>query len=384
MKKFLFGIALLFVAGNLMAQDVEDIFTIRYHNANQKNVLELAEGETTQIVISINSRTTNSYIGGQLDLVLPKGITVPVNANTGAYRMFKMGDIADRQITYYDPDEEDYVTTTIAPFNVTPNIPMDDDKQIIRDEEGNSIFRVLIYQMEQLNDGDFFRFPDKSQDILRIVLQAEEGYRSDVCPIRIKDAKLNVSSSDKHLIPTSSFISYAIGDSGFGTLSLNEPLDFTEAGVSAYAVSDLAEKFATLTEVKKVEAGTPIVIKGDAGIYVLPVLEGDAEAISTNLLKGTPTSETVTADVHTFALATKDAGTGFYRVKAGVEIPQYKAYLEEAATANEFFLFEDATGINTMEKAAAESDVYTITGVKVNNTAQKGIYIQNGKKVVVK
>ena len=45
-----------------------------------------------------------------------------------------------------------------------------------------------------------------------------------------------------------------------------------------------------------------------------------------------------------------------------------------------------ATGINGVEAngAAAAKQVYTLTGIKVNGKAQKGIFIVNGKKVVLK
>jgi len=43
------------------------------------------------------------------------------------------------------------------------------------------------------------------------------------------------------------------------------------------------------------------------------------------------------------------------------------------------------TGINGVEAdATAAKQVYTLTGIKVNGKAQKGILIINGKKVVVK
>lgn len=42
------------------------------------------------------------------------------------------------------------------------------------------------------------------------------------------------------------------------------------------------------------------------------------------------------------------------------------------------------TGINTINAVSADNSFYTLQGVKVNGKAAKGLYIKNGKKVVVK
>ena len=49
------------------------------------------------------------------------------------------------------------------------------------------------------------------------------------------------------------------------------------------------------------------------------------------------------------------------------------------------FLFDDMNGISeTMVFNSTSGDVYTISGVKVTGTLQKGLYIINGKKVVIR
>ena len=250
------------------------------------------------------------------------------------------------------------------------------------DYDGNEgyFYRVVIYPT-QVNEGT--SFPTTSADLLRLTLQHTGEASSDICPILIKNIKLNVTSSDSYKYKQDAYIEYKVGEAGYSTLCVDADLDFSAGALKAFTMSELGTSFATLTDVAQVPANAPVVIKGEAGFYKLTQFDGDAEAISTNLLKGTPDGE-ITAGANTFAIAKKDKGTGFYRVQEGVVIPQYKAYVENATAANDFFVFEDATGINSVEKAAAETNVYTITGVKVSNTAQKGIYIQNGKKVVVK
>ena len=49
------------------------------------------------------------------------------------------------------------------------------------------------------------------------------------------------------------------------------------------------------------------------------------------------------------------------------------------------FLVEDeATAITGAKMNAQQENVYNLSGQKINNQLKKGIYIVNGKKVVVK
>ena len=58
--------------------------------------------------------------------------------------------------------------------------------------------------------------------------------------------------------------------------------------------------------------------------------------------------------------------------------------LEEAAIGNELLIqAEGVTGINAIRKEAENGKVYDLNGRQVK-TPRKGVYIINGKKVVVK
>ena len=63
-----------------------------------------------------------------------------------------------------------------------------------------------------------------------------------------------------------------------------------------------------------------------------------------------------------------------------------KAYLclTEEQTANFLILVDETTAIRNIETAESANEVYTINGVKVKGELQRGIYIINGKKTVVK
>ena len=74
-----------------------------------------------------------------------------------------------------------------------------------------------------------------------------------------------------------------------------------------------------------------------------------------------------------------------YKLSATGTIGAHKAYLVGSASAPDFFLFSDATGISEIEKMrnVENETFYDLQGRRVAQPT-KGLYIVNGKKVVIK
>ena len=100
-------------------------------------------------------------------------------------------------------------------------------------------------------------------------------------------------------------------------------------------------------------------------------------------LTGTMTS--ITNPGNAYVLNGKN-GAGFYKLKTTGTIGANKAYLtySDPTLAREFFLFDEATGIEmpTVEDVNADAVVYDLQGRRVVNPT-KGLYIVNGKKVFI-
>ena len=101
-----------------------------------------------------------------------------------------------------------------------------------------------------------------------------------------------------------------------------------------------------------------------------------------NLLVGTLAPTIVAANAY-YGLS----GDTFKKVNAGT-VPAGKALLpaSEVGEARQLtFVFEDVQGISTVEHTALTTDdaIYSISGQRVS-TPKKGLYIMNGKKVLVK
>jgi len=157
-------------------------------------------------------------------------------------------------------------------------------------------------------------------------------------------------------------------------------------GLKAYIVtkveSGTASGTATLTEVPTIKANTPYILKGTAGqTYTLTGAEGvpDPEG---NLLKISDSN----TGYGVYVLA-KPAGKeiGFYKWTGG-SLGAGRVYLDTTTAAPDFIGFSsETTGIAAVTNNAQTTTgwVYNLQGQRVSQPT-KGLFIVNGKKVVVK
>ena len=173
---------------------------------------------------------------------------------------------------------------------------------------------------------------------------------------------------------------------GYSTYCSENRLDISKTtGVTAYIVNNVTETTVELQEVSVIPAETGFILKGTGNaLYDLYKTEGVADDVSGNQLHGTLTA--TLAPSNTFALSTKKGVTGFYPVNTGLMIPAHKAYLTATGSmARSLSIDGEVTGILNVDSYvnAIPSEYYSIHGIKVVRPT-KGIYISNGKKVVIK
>ena len=175
---------------------------------------------------------------------------------------------------------------------------------------------------------------------------------------------------------------------GYSTYCSENRLDISKTtGVTAYIVNNVTETTVELQEVSVIPAETGFILKGTGNaLYDLYKTESAADDVSGNQLHGTLTE--LSAPANTFALSTKKGVTGFYPVNTGLMIPAHKAYLTVSGNNNlaRALVFDGkTTGIMNADSHVdvIPSEYYSIHGIKVERPT-KGIYISNGKKVVIK
>ena len=150
-----------------------------------------------------------------------------------------------------------------------------------------------------------------------------------------------------------------------------------------------------LTEVasKEIPAGQGVVLKSSSSTITLTPATTTV-TYSDNQLLGTDAALATPANAYCLSKETSGSsprGVGFYTYTLAT-IPAHKAYLVVAggpSTSRGFLGFDEddnTTGIGLPEAVVIEGDgpVFDLSGRRVMGQPQKGIYVKNGKKFVIK
>ena len=188
------------------------------------------------------------------------------------------------------------------------------------------------------------------------------------------------------------FISVTISSAEYATLYYSDKAFEIPEGVTAQIVTGVSDKsieFENLDGI--IPAGTGVVLNGPQGTYDFKVVYVNSVAPVNNKLKGYDASHLTEGGDKYYKLTVKDDKVGFYWGEENGEAFEsgaHKAYLALSADeAKEMGYFFDGlvTEIRSIGTETVNGDIYTIGGVRVKaDKLQKGIYIVNGKKMVVK
>lgn len=181
------------------------------------------------------------------------------------------------------------------------------------------------------------------------------------------------------------------------TFCANKNLDFSQTeDVKAYTATGYYDGTLTITRVINAPAGTGLLMKGSTGIYEIPVAVTTGYYI--NLLHGVKEDTTITPTEGNYTnllLGSRNGVVSFYRIGTAGTLEAGKAYLQlptnilEAVPANaplRIVAEDNTTGISEVMSEgtmATQSHVYNLQGQRIGQP-QQGLYIMNGKKVVIK
>ena len=148
-----------------------------------------------------------------------------------------------------------------------------------------------------------------------------------------------------------------------------------------------------LTEVtgREIPAGKGVVLKSSAATITLTPTT-TTQTLEGNELTGVDDATAAPSNAYCLSKETTGSarGVGFYTYTG--TIPAHRAYLVVAggpSLARGFLGFSDddnTTGISLPEAVVIENDgpIYDLSGRRIIGQPQKGIYVKNGKKVVIK
>lgn len=193
------------------------------------------------------------------------------------------------------------------------------------------------------------------------------------------------------------------GEFNYATLFYSDKNLVIPEGIGAYTAT-VANGNVTLEEVKEIiPAGTAVVLKtasklSEATDFSFAVTNETGASAENNMLRGSDEDATINAEGYKYYMlslngASEENSIGFYWDKnsnSGTQLntKAHKAYLavpQEAAQAKGYPFGNDATGINGVSVSADEKagEVFDLQGRRVARPV-KGIYIVNGKKIVIK
>ena len=184
-----------------------------------------------------------------------------------------------------------------------------------------------------------------------------------------------------------------------GTMVTLYDMDFSDnEGIKAYTATSTGENESAVvfTRINKVPAYTPVLIYKDGGATsdISFVNAGEADTPdASNMLKagtGAAVATNPTSGTYNYILSKSSSEEvyGFFYAN-NVVVPVTKAYLQVTgvgASSRLSIIFDDqeTTGIGRVEsKTTKDATIYNLNGQRVNAPA-KGLYIVNGKKIIIK
>ena len=183
----------------------------------------------------------------------------------------------------------------------------------------------------------------------------------------------------------------AVGESEYATLFL----DFNAAiptGVEAYIVKadGINKDFVTLTQFTGVlPANTGVIVKAKEGNYDFVASTETPADVTGNLLEGSVTDKNIEREA--YVLGVVDGVVGLYKALASGTSwlnNANRAYLPAvpgaSGSASLRFNFGGTTGVEKVEIRNEKEEIYDLTGRRVNEITKAGVYVVNGKKVLVK
>ena len=193
--------------------------------------------------------------------------------------------------------------------------------------------------------------------------------------------------------------SVTVSAAGYATyVNSDYNLDFSETAIKAYKVKVNKKGVATMTKVDAVPAGTPVLLYAEGGeTEDIPVTTGAAAVIDNDLVAGTSTTAsegvpTIDGDYTNMILNNIDSKIGFYFAN-NQKVATNRAYLHidtdlapDAVEGSRMVMVfaDETTGIQVVNsEGLTVNGFYNLSGQRVNQPT-KGLYIVNGKKVIMK
>lgn len=272
------------------------------------------------------------------------------------------------------------------------------------DYDGVSNLALIVYDKNVKEDsyGDYRAFRTfKGNDNQTLF------FRSDREDPTIRPTSTGNRSKEKNQLRIRMADKITMNGLGIMSYASDNVLDFSNVGeltahyASSFAATANNAGVLTMTQVETTPAGEGLMLKGTANetFYVPALFNLTPEALTGNNLKGLTKItevETTEGDKTNFILSQQKGVIAWYPLAAKYALKAHSAYLQ--LLTNDVFTgdgtraismeFEDGVTTGFIQIATddvEDGDWYGIDGVKFNQKpTQRGVYINNGRKVLVK
>ena len=246
---------------------------------------------------------------------------------------------------------------------------------------------IQEYYEEMVQRDDEVSFWEDADDYFNLIEGRDYEYSTESTEDLTSENASQVFGSATVIFPSYNVTANMVNDAYWSTFYSNDCNYQASEGTQVFAVN-LTGDAIEMNEITDgiVKRGEGVVLKSNsASITMTPIASAGTGDWTDNSLTGTMTS--ITNPGNAYVLNKKDGtGVGFYRLSSGGTIGANKAYLTYSGTlAREFFLFDEATGIEAIDNGQLTIDnvVYDLQGRRVSQP-MKGLYIVNGKKYIKK
>jgi hypothetical protein len=190
------------------------------------------------------------------------------------------------------------------------------------------------------------------------------------------------------------------------SLCADVDLDFSDQNdLKAYTVIGYDGQI-WMTQIDHVSAGTPLYVKGPKGEYT--ITSSAVQAVYANMLVGNNTNAAITIHPTDGEYSNYFIGkSGFSKVSSDRTVSAHKSYLQiltsylsagtrsvaedvlgeiecEAMAVSIVDEDSETTGIRSITDGSSDDKWYDLKGNRISTPTKKGLYIKNGKKVIVK
>ena len=351
-------------------------YNILYDNTKSHQILYIGANNANCVTISKITMTAE-VTAGETELFNSEWPSSWEAKTFAAQSAAKIGDVIQVQYKAFKDDSTDW-----------PWVQFD-----FMDASGNN-FVDHVAASKQKNSVTTFEFEIKTADVLEKIQTGGFSIKGDQF----------ILTSVKLLTYDDSYdaVSITVGSDGIATYSnggKNVQISACDA-LKAYYASAVAEGTVTLTELTGcIPASTGVMIYGAEGTYTVPVGSEGWPSITTNYLKATgdysaEVAASTTEKYHYIFAKNGTGDIGFYKLISNHTLAVHKAYLETDTdltpsdqNARVALIFDDGetTGVNEVRglKSETRSEYYDLMGRKVAHPT-RGLYIVNGKKVLIK